>query len=239
MLMPTRLLSLCAAVLLWPALAAAQVGYRPGSSPFRDIPKGHTLTLGAALFGGGGGDLGVGPRDGPVYGARYDIRSVNFFQVGVQIARADLERLVIDPFIRVADRVTGPVSQSVTFAELDLQFNVTGGKTWNRLAPFVGVGGGFAFGEGLDGDTTRYDFGNKVFIAPHIGTRLFFAERLHLRAEARGVFWRLKYPDEFSQEPPLEPGVPPDDSNAVIPPGGRLEEWTLSSWLGLGLGYSF
>ena len=42
----------------------------------------------------------------------------------------------------------------------------------------------------------------------------------------------------MSGEPPLEPGTPPDHSNAVIT-DGRTNEWTASSWLQVGLGYSF
>lgn len=234
-----RFFSLCAAGLLWPALAAGQVGYRPERSPYRDIPKGNTLTVAAGQFGGDGGDLGIGPHSGLVLGARYDIRTTHFLQIGVHIARAELERLIVDPFVRVADRVSGPVSQTVNFGEVDLQFNLTGGKTWNRLAPFLGIAGGLGFSESTPADTSGYRFGNKFYFAPHAGARVFFAKRLNLRAEARGVFWKLKYPVQFTREPVLEPGTPPSNSNAVIPAGRRLDEWTFSSWLSLGLGYSF
>jgi hypothetical protein len=62
-------------------------------------------------------------------------------------------------------------------------------------------------------------------------------DRLSLRGEARAVFWKLKYPTTFEDEPAQEPGTP-DHSNAVIT-DGRLNEWTTSSWLLVGLGYSF
>ena len=52
------------------------------------------------------------------------------------------------------------------------------------------------------------------------------------------MFWKLKYPSTFTDEPALEPGSPPDNSNAVIK-DGQTSEWTTSSWLQVGLGYSF
>jgi hypothetical protein len=68
--------------------------------------------------------------------------------------------------------------------------------------------------------------------------RIFLTRRLHLRGEARATFWKIKYPASFQQEPPLQPGIPPDNSNAVIP-DNRVSEWTATPWLQVGLGYSF
>jgi hypothetical protein len=211
----------------------AQVGHPPGKSPYRDIHRGHTITAIGGYIGGSGGRFGIGPHDGAVFGLRYDIRTSSAIQMGLQLARADLDRLIVDPFAALESRVTGPVKQTVTFAELDLQFNVTGGKTWHRLAPFVGAGGGLTFASGTPADTSDFNFGKKIYFAPHAGFRLFVTPRLHLRAEARVTFWKLKYPATFEREPPDHPGTP-----AVIP-DGRVQEWTTASWLQAGLGYSF
>ena len=218
--------------------AAAQVGHEPSKSPYRDIPNGHTFTATYGQFGGSGGRFGIGPHDGPAYGFRYDIRTGSTVQLGLGFARADLQRLIVDPFVELANRVSGPVDQTVSFGEMNLQFNVTGGKTWHRLAPFVGAGVGLTFPTSTPGDTSRFTFGHKFYLAPYAGLRIFLANRLSLRGEARAVFWKLKYPTTFQDEPALEPGTPPDNSNAVIT-DGRLNEWTTTSWLLVGLGYSF
>ena len=140
--------------------------------------------------------------------------------------------------MELANRVSGPVDQTVTFAELNIQFNLTGGKTWHRLAPFVNVGTGVTFPTSTPADTSKFEFGKKIYLAPSAGFRVFLTDRLHLRGEARAVFWKLKYPSTFTAEPPLQPGNPPDHSNAVIT-DGNTSEWTSSSWLQVGLGYSF
>lgn len=216
---------------------AAQVGHPPRSSPYRDILKGHTFTVTGGYFSGDGGRFGIGPHSGAVFGARYDIRTASAIQLGIGIARGNLERFIVNPFVSLANRRSGPVKQSVTFAELDLQFNVTGGKSWHRIAPYAAASGGFAFASGTPADTSRYEFGNKLYLAPAAGVRVFLSDRLHLRAEARATFWKLNYPTTFQQEPVEEPGTP-ENPNAVIT-GDNLTEWTTSSWLQAGVGYSF
>jgi hypothetical protein len=217
--------------------ATAQVGHPPSSSPFRDIRKGHSFTVSGGYFFGDGGDLNIGPHKGTVFGGRYDIRTGSTIQLGLGVARGGLERFIVNPFVLLVNRRTGPVKQSVTFAELNLQFNVTGGKSWNRIAPFVAAGGGLAFASGTPADTSRYDFGRKFYFVPSIGVRVFLSDRLHLRGEARAVFWKLNYPTTFQEEPREEPGTE-ENPNAVIP-GNKLSEWTTSPWLQVGIAYSF
>jgi hypothetical protein len=217
--------------------ALGQVGHQPGSSPYHDIRRGHTFTAVAGYFSGDGGSFGIGPHSGAIIGGRYDIRTSRAIQLGIQATHGRLDRFIVNPFVRLANRRTGPVSQPVTFAEIALQFNVTGGKSWHGIAPFVGAAGGIAFAGSTAADTSRYTFGRKLYLAPNIGIRFFFSERLHLRAEARTTFWKLKYPTTFQAEPVEEPGTP-ESPNAVIT-GSSLAEWTSSSWLQAGLGYSF
>jgi hypothetical protein len=60
---------------------------------------------------------------------------------------------------------------------------------------------------------------------------------VHLRTEAKFIFWKLDYPTTFQQEPVEEPGTP-GNSNAVIK-GGNLDDWATTPWFQAGLGYSF
>jgi len=229
----TSLTVVSALALLAPAPLAAQVGHPPGRSPYRDIPKGHTVTGFAGLFGGSGGRFAIAPHDGPVFGLRYDIRTASPLQLGLGLARGNLERMIVDPFVAVEDRVSGPVDQTVSFLEADLQLNLTGGKTWRRLAPFVGAGVGLTLPSGTAADTSGFELGKKIYLVPHAGFRFFLTERIHLRTDARVIFWKLNYPASFSRESTLDPDFPPviDD--------GRVSEWTTTSWLQAGLGFSF
>jgi hypothetical protein len=229
----TLILAMLAVSPLVPTTVAAQVGHPPGRSPYGDITKGHTVTAFGALFGGTGGRFGIAPHDGTLYGIRYDIRTASPLQMGVSFSRGTLERLIVDPFVAVENRVSGPVDQTVSFVELDLQLNLTGGKSWHRLAPFVALGGGLALPTSTPADTSGFELGRKLYLAPHAGFRFFLTNRIHLRADARVVFWRVNYPASFTREPTLDPDAPPviDD--------GRVNEWTTSSWLQAGLGFSY
>jgi hypothetical protein len=225
------------AALLIASNSVAQVGHPPGSSPYRDIRKGHTITATGGYFSGDGGDFEIGPHGGATFGVRYDIRTASTIQLGLGLSYGTLDRFIVDPFVRLANRRSGPVSQSVAFAEVDIQLNLTGGKSWNRIAPYIGLGGGLAVASDTPADTSLYEFGRKFYLVPHLGFRLFLSERLHLRLEARATFWKLNYPTTFQQEPREEPGTV-ENPNAVIP-GDNLSEWTTSPWLQAGLGYSF
>jgi hypothetical protein len=224
---------------LAPAAASAQVavGHTPTASPYMDVVRGHTLTLSGGLMTGGAGSIGLGPTDGAVFALRYDRRLSALVGItgGVGIAR--LERLVAHPDAPVESQFTGPVDQSVTLADIGLHFNLTGDKSWHRLAPFIMLTGGFGFAQQPAADTTSYEFGTKFFFQPGVGTRFMLSPRLQLRAEALAVAWKLSYPSSFGDEPAEDPGTE-EDPNAVIP-DGRFEEWVLAPRLQIGIGYTF
>jgi hypothetical protein len=164
---------------------------------------------------------------------RYDLRTGGTIQLGLGIEHGNLKRFIVDPFVPLASRKTGPVRQSVTFADVTIQFNLTGGKSWHRIAPFVAAGAGLALAGDTPADTSLYDFGRKFYFTPGAGVRVFLSDRIHLRAEAKATFWKLNYPATFESAPVAEPTTP-----AVIT-DGKLTEWTSSRWLQVGLGYSF
>jgi hypothetical protein len=237
---PTTLRTL-AALLLAAAGAApldAQVGHLPGASPYREIAKGHTFTPFAGKMFGAGGRFGIGPHQGMSYGFLYDVRISNPLSFSVAGSYADTERLIVNPFVRVADRVSGPVDQSLLTAEVGLQFTLTGQKSWNRLAPHLGFGLGLARAGETAADTSGFEFGaSKIFFNPRVGVRAFLAPNVHLRTEMAFPLWKLDYPTSFQQEPVDEPGTD-DEPNAVIT-DGRTGSWTVTPWLRVGLGYTF
>jgi len=202
-----------ALALLAPGALLAQVGHPPGKSPYRDIRKGHTFTPFAAFFAGDGGRFGVAPHDGWVYGFRYDIRTGSTVQMGLLLGYGQLERLILDSLVAGEESVTGTVNQGTTFVEADLQLNLTGGKTWNRLAPFMGAGIGLAWAEDTPADLGVFELGTKFYFAPHAGLRVFVTDRIHLRGDARLIFWKLDYPNS--------------------------SEWDTSGWYQAGLGFGF
>ncbi len=221
---------------------AAQVGHAPNASPYRDIPRGRSITLLVGDVGGNGGSIGVGPHRGQSYGVRFDIRAGAPIQFGFTLARGDLERLVVSAADSVNNRVDGPAKQTVTMAELALQINITGKKSWHRLAPYFGGAVGLMSGSTLPAsvpDSSGYRFGRKIYLAPGIGVRIYLSNALHLRLDARQLFWKLKYPLSYNADPTAQPsGDPVNHPNSVLP-GLKREEWSGARELRVALGYSF
>jgi len=113
---PSALVPLLSVLAAGPLLA--QVGHPPGSSPYSDIPKGHTVTAVVGRIAGGGGRLGIGPQDGTAFGVRYDVRTGGTVQFGLTLAQATMHPFLVDPFVQVVRRKTGPVPQQVRFADM-------------------------------------------------------------------------------------------------------------------------
>ena len=224
-------------LMLLATLAQAQVGHSPGRSPYRDVEFGSSITPLMGRLSGDGGQVRVGPHNGNTYGVRFGFRMSGFIEGGLSASYMDLERFIVDADDSVATRVQGPVEQNVVLIEAALQFNITGGKTWHNLQPFVVGGLGYAFSSSTDADTSGFEFGKRFAISPGIGARYFIGRRIQLRLEARRHFWKLKYPASFLDEPDDQPGTE-DDPNAVIP-DGRDNEWTSGWWLMGGIGFSF
>lgn len=231
---------LAATVLVLAGLAAplaAQVGHAPADSPYRDVQSTATFQPFAAYMQGDGGILTIGPHRGWMYGVRVDVRTNKFLQLGFAVSQGSLERNIVNPFVKVADRLTGPVSQLVTIAEAGFQFNITGNKTWHRLGPYAGITAGVAFGSSTPADTSLYDFGKRFTVTPVIGVRIFLTPTTHLRIEVGSSYWQLQYPPAFRAEPPLDPGTN-GKSNAVIQ-DGRVDEWVSTPRLLVGLAFPF
>ena len=224
-------------LLVIPAAAQAQVGYPPEHSPYRDIPSGHTFTVTLGHLGGSGGRFGIGPHSATMYGARYDIRTGNLLSIGLAAAHGTADRLIVNPFVKLANRTTGPVNQSLTLAEGDLIFNLTGRKTWHGLAPLIAFGGGVAVAARTPADTSGFLFHNKFYFSPQLALRVFLTRHLQLRGSVQGIWWKLRYPVSFQQEPVEEPGTAAKP-NAVIP-DGKVSQWTGSIMLQAGVGYTF
>jgi hypothetical protein len=220
---------------------AAQVGHAPDRSPYRDIILGKSVTALVGDVGGNGGTIGVGPHHGMSYGIRFDIRVGTPVQLGVTVARAQLERLIVSAADSVHNRVDGPVDQNLTMFELAMQLNLTGKKTWHRLAPFVAGTVGYVDGSPLPSsqpDSSGYKFGSKFYFAPAVGVRIFLGKSLHLRLEARQLLWKLTYPRAYNLEPAAEPSTTTGKSNSVLQ-GAKLTEWTGGRELRAGLGFNF
>ena len=220
------------ALLLLVRSAGAQVGHDPAHSPYWTLRYGQFLGATTGYFNGSGGQLGAAPHQGPTFGLRYDFLGAGTVTVGLAGSYGDLKRFIVNPHQPIATALTGPVKQHGTFVEGILQFNLTGGKTWHRIAPFVSTGVGLVIFSNTPADTSGFKLHSRATLTPGIGARLFLTERMFLRVEARSMFWSISYPASYSATPSSDPTKP-----AVLQSPGK--EWTGTGWYSIGLSYAF
>jgi len=210
-----RLCVLCVLCVAAAGTAAAQVGHDPAKTPYSDVRHGVFIVLSGGQFFGNGGDAGVAPHDGPVVGLRMSFLANKTVQIDGGMFYGMLGRLVYDPAQPPGQRFSGPVDNDVIWMDAAIHFNLMGGKTWHRLAPFVGTGFGLAIAEDLQG--TTFNLGTKFTFSPTIGVRYFLSDALALNLESRFQFWNIKYEASFAQE--------------LI----SSSEWSVTPWINLGL----
>ncbi|MDZ4675589.1 MAG: hypothetical protein SGI84_14135 [Gemmatimonadota bacterium] len=235
--MPGFRISLLALLLIAPVTVGAQVGHDPRTSPYRDIKHGSMLVPQAAFVQGSGGSLGIVPNSGVLYGFRAEIGGAGPLLFGLEFGTGTLQRLIVDADAPVATRVTGPVDQAFSMFGINLKLNLTGGKTWHGLAPYVGGGAGLAFAGKVPADTSGWNYSKRIYLAPTVGIRFFLRDNLYLRVEARSVFAKVTYPESYREEPALDPGTN-ENPNAVLA-GQRVKQWVASGVYTIGLGFPF
>ena len=99
------------------------------------------------------------------------------------------------------------MKQSVTFTEASIQFNLTGGRPGTGCAVLQRDDRPQLSRPSTPQDTSGFELGHKATLAPGVGFRLFLTQAIHLRAEARGVFWKLNYPPSYTREPRWTPAA--------------------------------
>lgn len=220
---------------LSPVAASAQVGHAPERSPYRDIRIRSSFLAVGGYLGGSHGRLGIGPSSGRLIGLQYELELTGPTDAFITLSQASLDRIVIDPDAPLASRVTDSLTQSVLFAQAGLSILLTGSKTWNGFAPYLGATLGLGFGENIPQDSSGFGFSTKFVTGPHLGIRWYPTRTLHLRVEGRQLFWQLSYPERFF----LEPFRAPTDPPVLDPAADPDSEWTAHPTLVFALGYAF
>src|SRR3990172_12644690 len=75
--------------------APAQVGHDPQPSPYRDLRASHQITFSGGYLSGGGGEAGVGPKQGPLAGLRYSLSLSGALEMTVGAHGGSLDRYLI------------------------------------------------------------------------------------------------------------------------------------------------
>lgn len=189
------------------------LGFRAGEaqqirSPYRFIDETQTLGVYAGYLLADAGTPAVGPRNAPLFGARYNLRFTGPLSGEAALSFVPSEREVV-----TADTLGGEIQpvptgqlqpMNLLLVEAGLRFHLTGARAWRGLAPFLVASGGIATDLSGRGEADeelpeqlRFRFGPSFAVGLGAGTDLFLGERSSLRLEARDHILRLPIPAGF------------------------------------------
>ena len=172
-------------------------------SPYRFLEKVHTLGLNAGYVFTDRGNFDTGPHSAPLVELQYRGRFAGPLSGVFGVSYLPSKRTVYASAPASGIAPIGDVDAHLLQAQAGLEFTITGARTWNSLAPFLGATGGLITDisgrSDLEKDaslpeTQLIDFGPSFAVSASAGTDWFLTERLSIRAAARAHLWRFETP---------------------------------------------
>ena len=149
------------------------------------------------------GSLGLGPQDATTFGARYSVGFTGAMSAGISGTVFKSERDVLDVSRPEDDRVLGRSDIDVVLFDVKLRLNLTGGRMWHRLQPFLAFGAGIAFPFTTDrrieqasfmpGDEW-YQFGTRFAGMFGGGINYHLSRKISFRLETMVNLWKVETP---------------------------------------------
>lgn len=191
---------------------AAQVGFPPERSPYRDLEYTREWTFFTGYYDSRRDPENIAPKDGPLAGVRYDMRLAGPTYLSGRMAMAFLPRNVLDPTKPIATRYVDEQTVPLLLSDIGLGVNLTGFRSWRHLVPFVGTGLGFASDVTGRRDVGDYRFGMQ-FAMNFGGGVKWTSNRFQARLEWSNYLYQIKYPASYfirtgADDPPRLPGQP-------------------------------
>ncbi len=149
------------------------------------------------------GSLGLGPRDAITFGGRYSIAFTGAMSVDISGTLFKSKRDVRDVSLPEDDRVLGRSDIDIGLFDVKLRLNLTGGRAWHNLQPFIMFGAGIAFPFATDrrieqttflpGDEW-YSFGTRFAGTFGGGVNYHLSRKISLRLETVVSLWKITTP---------------------------------------------
>jgi hypothetical protein len=179
-----------------PAVASAQVGHQPTSSPYEDFKIGQTLTIMAGWLAIKRDPADVAAKSSAMGSLRYDLGIGGPVSLYGRYLLAPSERKVLVPNNPRSTRVLGMQSATSHVMDLGLDISLTGKKTWHRLMPSVNFGGGLV-SNFANADTGAYRFGTKFALTYGASLRYLPRKGPQVRVDVGRYMWKYQYPDRY------------------------------------------
>lgn len=196
---------------------AQVIGTLPEKSPFGDIRGGHRTGLVGGYMVTSRDPAGVGPRSGPLIGARYDLHAGGPTYLTGRVFGFSSGRDVLDFTKKAALRRVGTQTSTIVGTDVGLTLSLTGDRSWHSIQPLVHSGVGLAFALGDKLDVSQYRFSSQFSFSWGCGARWATGRNSELRADVAWYYWKLKYPVTFRST---------EGDSIAIRPSGSMTPWT-------------
>ena len=223
-----------AAILLATARASAaaqDVGYMPANSPFRDLEHRQEVTVFGGYYAASADPVGVAPQSGPMLGLFYAIRLGGPAQFYARVAGVQSERTVLDPSKGPGQRVVEQRSITLGLADLGIELNVTGQKSWHSLVPVLNAGLGIA-SDFQSNDVGGFKLGTPFALQLGGGIRWVPGSRLQVRADVVDHLYQVRYPNSYFQ-------APSTNVDPIRDPRDKQNVWTNNAALTVGISWLY
>jgi len=180
--------------------ASAQVGHLPENSPYRDLENSQEFTAFYGHYNSGKDPIGIAPRDGPLFGLRYQIHVGGPAFLMARWSHVNTTRIAIDPTKTGAGRQLGSRDVSLNLYDIDLSLNLTGQKTFHHIIPVLNFGGGIASCS-CSVANDPYTFGTPFAFSFGGGLRYAPGGRFMLTADLNDYLYQIHYPTAYYVTP--------------------------------------
>jgi hypothetical protein len=218
-------------LMLLGSAAAAQVGYSPTGSPYRDLDHAQEITLLVGNYHAHRDPADVGPQSGMLIGAHYEWRAGGPAHLIAEVSRASSERRLIDPFKAGVARELGSTSRPLYAANVGLGVSLTGAKSWHHIVPELAGGAGIVSDLHANPDSGGFKFGTRFALNWGGGIRWVPGGSWALRGDITNRLYTISYPEAYY--------TTPTGGSPVIPQTQSKSFWTNNPAFTLGISRLF
>jgi hypothetical protein len=223
------------------APAAAQVGYEPRTSPFRDLDRTMEITVYTGTYQARRDPARVAPKSGPIMGVLYQWRATGPLSLTANLSRVGSERRVLDPE-RVGTcggsatanpdcKLVGEFRWPLYFLDGGLALDLTGPRSFYGFVPDLKAGLGILSDFHSQADVGHFAVGTRLAIKWGGGIRWVPSELFQIRADVSNHLHSITYPESYY--------TPATDNSQIRPIGAAKTVWLNNTAFTIGVSYLF
>ncbi len=230
-----------ATIAILSAPLAAQVGYEPQKSPFRDLERTMEFTVYTGTYHARQDRARVAPQSGPIVGLLYQWRASGPLSLTAGMSRVGSQRRVLDPELPSTCgtsttpnpdcKLVGEFRWPLYYLDGGVALDLTGPRTFYGFVPDLKAGVGIVSDFHTQPDVGNFSVGTRFAIKWGGGIRWVPTELFQVRADISNHLHSIGYPDAYY--------TPATDNSQILPVNHRRTAWLNNTAFTIGVSYLF